>query len=87
MYFVAKMLSVGLSILLYAMLARAILPFFVNPEENKFYFFLLVITEPFVIPVRFIMEKLGVGQNTPIDISFMAAYLFYWLMQMIMPAV
>ena len=81
------MISITLTVLLWAMLLRAILPFFVNPEENKFYFFLLVITEPFVLPVRAILEKFGVGQNSPIDISFTVAYLFYWLIQMILPAI
>lgn len=81
------MISITLTVLLWAMLLRAILPFIVNPEENRFFFFLLVITEPFVLPVRVILEKLGIGQNTPIDMSFMVAYLFYWILQMVMPVI
>ena len=81
------MVSIGLTLLLWAMFLRALIPLFTRGQENKFTFFLFVITEPFVIPVRFIMEKLGIGQNTPIDLSFTVAYLFYWIMQMILPAV
>ena len=81
------MMSIGLSLLLWAMLLRALLPFFIKAEENRFYLFLMVVTEPFVIPVRVIMEKLGIGQNTPIDLSFMIAYFVYWLAQILLPAV
>lgn len=57
-----------------AMMLRAILSWF-PLDSNKFVDFLYTITEPFIVPIRLLFEKLGWFQNLPIDISFMVAYL------------
>jgi uncharacterized protein YggT (Ycf19 family) len=69
------------------MLLRALLPIFVNAEENKLFLFTLVITEPFVIPLRFILFKLNIGQDSPIDWSFFATYLIMSVASMLLPAI
>lgn len=85
-YIVAKVVSVGISALSLAMFLRVILQFFVA-EDNKFIIFCYAVTEPFIIPIRVIMEKLNVGQNSPIDIPFFVAYIFITILQMLLPIV
>ena len=68
---VVVLLLLGVQI---AMMLRAILSWF-PMDSNKFVDFLYVITEPFIVPIRLLFEKLGWFQNLPIDISFMVSYL------------
>lgn len=63
-----------LSVLQFAMLLRAILSWFVM-GGGKFISFLYAITEPFIVPVRALFEKMNWLQNSPIDFSFMVTYL------------
>ena len=69
------------------MLVRMILPFFVNPEENKIYLLTCYISEPFIAPVRAVMARLGVGQNSPIDWSFFATYIILWMLDLVLPVI
>lgn len=87
LYIIAKFISIIISVEIYAMMARALLPLFINPEESRLYLFVTAITEPFVIPVRFILYKFNIGQNSPIDISFMLSYLLLFLIQLFLPTI
>jgi uncharacterized protein YggT (Ycf19 family) len=49
--------------------------------------FLVCVTEPFIMPVRFIMAKFNILQNSPIDWSFTFAYLLIIFLRFILPAV
>lgn len=64
-----------ISVLELCMLLRAILSWFPIKEDNPFLLFIHMVTEPIVIPVRALFEKMGWFQNSPIDISFFVAYL------------
>ena len=57
-----------------AMMVRAILSWFIM-DGGKFMNFLYAITEPFIHPVRLLLQKLNILQNTPIDFSFLITYL------------
>lgn len=85
-YIFAQVVSLGLSALSLAMFLRVILQFFVA-EDNKFLIFCYAVTEPFIIPIRVIMEKMNVGQNSPIDIPFFVAYIILTLLQMFLPMI
>ena len=67
-------MCVILSVLQIAMLIRAVMSWFPT-ESNKFENFLYIITEPLIIPVRKLFEKLNWFQGLPIDISFFVTYL------------
>lgn len=69
------------------MLVRMILPLFTNPEENKIYLLTCYISEPFIAPVRAVMARLGVGQNSPIDWSFFATYIILWVLDLVLPVI
>ena len=76
-----------LGVTYYAMLARVFLPFFVNPEESKIYALCAVLTEPVIIPFRFVMMKLNILQDTPIDWSFFIATIGLTILRSLLPAI
>lgn len=65
--------------LLYAMqflmFGRAIFTWFSPDEDNKIAQFLFFVTEPFVYPLRKLLQKFDLFNNMPIDMSFMFAML------------
>ena len=70
---------VVLSALQLAMLIRAIMSWFPT-ESNKFENFLYMITEPLIMPIRKLFEKLNWFQGLPVDISFFVTYLLLSLL-------
>ncbi len=86
-YILAKTVSLTLSVVSIAMLVRMVLPWFVDPMENKIYYISAVMTEPFIVPVRAIMVKLDIGQNSPVDWAFSITYLIIILLRNLLPAI
>lgn len=72
-----------LSAIQLAMLVRAILSWF-PMNSSKFTDFLYGITEPFIYPIRKLFAKMNWFQNSPLDVSFMVAYLLLWVLLMIL---
>jgi hypothetical protein len=64
-----------------------LLPLFVNPMDSRLYAISCYVSETFVLPVRFVMAKLHIGQNTPIDVAFIVAYLIVWVLELILPVI
>ena len=88
LYIFAKTVALLLSAISFAMLVRVILPLFVTePESNKLYVFVFVLTELFLTPVRFILTKLGIGNDSPFDMSFIIGYLLLIVIQSALPAI
>ena len=77
---VADVVVLLLSAIQLAMLIRAILSWF-PMDSNKFVDFLYGITEPFIIPIRLLFQKMNWFQNIPIDMSFMFTYLLLGIVQ------
>ena len=69
------------------MLARALMSFFMMGEESKLSLVLYYFTEPFVLPVRKLFEKLGLFQGTPMDVSFFFATLLIGMVQALLAAI
>ena len=86
-FIIAKTISIILDIAYFGMLARMLLPLFLNVEESRLYAIAFAVTEPFVAPVRFIMFKLNIGQNSPVDWSFFVASLLIYVLKMLLPAI
>lgn len=76
-----------LSVLLFAMLARALMSFFMMGEENKLSMLLYYFTEPFIIPVRKMFEKMGLFQGTPMDVSFFFTTLLIGMVQVLLASI
>ena len=57
-----------------AMFVRAIMSWFPF-GEGKFSDFLYALTEPLILPVRLLFNKMGWGTDLPIDIPFFITFL------------
>lgn len=91
-YITAKVISIFLSAVSFAMLVRVILQLVsmltsFNAEENKFYTFCFAITEIFVTPIRYLCERFNLFTNTPIDAPFFIAYLLISILQSFLPII
>ena len=82
---IGRTLSVWLGAASYAMIARMLMPLFVNPEGSVVYKIAYAISEPVVLPVRYVMAKMGVGQNSPLDIPFTVSYFLIIIIRMFLP--
>ena len=78
-YIVLVVLARLVVALLYAMqicmFGRAIMSWFSPEEDNRLAQFLFMVTEPFVYPLRNLLNKIEFFNNMPIDMSFMVAML------------
>ncbi len=86
-YILAKSVSVAIDVISLSMMVRAFLPLFADVEESSLYMLSVAITEPFVAPIRFVMERLGIGLNTPIDMGFLASYIILCILDLLLPAI
>nr|MBE6544605.1 hypothetical protein [Oscillospiraceae bacterium] len=86
-FILAKTVSIVLDVVTFAMLARALLPFFVDPMESRAYGIACYLTEPFIAPVRGIMIRLNIGQDSPIDWAFSITYIIILLLGALLPAI
>ena len=64
-----------LSVVLFAMLGRAICSFLPIDDSVGLPAFLGLITEPIILPVRKVCEKMGIGEGLPFDIPFLITYI------------
>ncbi len=69
LYVLSAFANMVLSAVLFAMFLRVLLPLFMD-EESKIMNFLYFVTEPFIMPVRALMVKFNILQDTPIDFSY-----------------
>lgn len=76
-----------LTVLLFAMLARALMSFFMMGEESRLSMLLYYFTEPFILPVRKIFERLGLFQGTPMDVSFFFTTLLIGMVQVFLASI
>lgn len=64
-----------LSVILLAMLGRAIVSFLPIDEGAGLPAFLMLITEPVILPVRRVCQAIGLGEGLPFDIPFLITYI------------
>ena len=86
-YIIAKTVSIILGVVSFAMLVRTLLGFFVDPMESRAYEISCYFTEPFIAPVRAIMVRLNIGQDSPIDWAFSITYIIILVLRSILPAI
>lgn len=73
-YLLSSTIGLILSILMIAMFLRAVFSLF-PIGDGALGGFLIMITEPFIMPVRAVFNHLGIGNNFPLDIPFFITYL------------
>ena len=84
---IAKTISILLSLVSTAMFLRAIVSFVPAWQETRFNALLITITEPVILPVRFLMQKFNIAQNLPIDLSFTITYFLLIFIEMLLPVI
>lgn len=80
LYVLKNVTSVALMVLMAAMLVRAILSWFPGNGGGMLENFIYTLTEPFIIPVRSLLERIEWVRNAPIDISFFITFLIISLL-------
>ncbi len=70
-----------------AMFVRAILSWFMPDEEHFMARLLYAVTEPAVMPVRALLARFGVGEDSPVDISFFVTMLALLVIELFLPVV
>ncbi|MBO7304168.1 MAG: YggT family protein [Clostridia bacterium] len=83
--FFARLIRILIEAVSLAMMVRMIIPFFKNPEESRLYLFTSLLTEPFIAPVRFLMVKFNLLQDSPIDWSFTITYILLAMVSGMLP--
>ena len=83
-YFIVNLVRILLFIVQAAMLFRAILSWFFMEDDNRVMSILYAVTEPFIIPVRALFEKMGWFRNLPVDISFFVTYILLSIIGMML---
>ncbi len=76
-----------LSVLMIAMFIRAILSFLMMGEDSKLGMLMYIITEPFIMPIRILLEKINLFQGTPLDVSFFLTTLIIAIVQTVLSAI
>lgn len=71
----------------FMMFARAIMSWIVMDEETPVTRFLNAVTDPVIVPVRMLLEKVEPIRNLPIDLSFFVSFLLLVILQNILPPV
>ncbi|MBQ9796198.1 MAG: YggT family protein [Clostridia bacterium] len=80
-YFVKQTVLALLGLLDFAMLLRAILSWFDQLGESKISMFLYAITEPLILPIRRLCNKMNWFQGTPLDMPFMLTLIVILVLQ------
>ena len=83
----SKCISLLLSAVSICMLVRMIMSFFPSLEGGKVGAFVAIVTEPFIIPVRAVLYRLNIGQDSPIDWAFSLTYILIYIVQLFLPVV
>ncbi|NLW73932.1 MAG: YggT family protein [Clostridiales bacterium] len=86
-YVIITIVKIFIYVLQLAMLLRAVMSWIPDMQENKFSDFLYTVTEPVVIPVRMLFEKMNWFQNVPLDVFFIVAYLLLAILSAILGAI
>lgn len=87
MVLTVNLVDLILSAVLFAMLIRAVLSLLMMGEESKFAMLLYMFTEPFILPVRRILERFGWFQGSPLDVSFFLTTVLLAMLQTLLAAI
>ena len=81
-YVVASTVRIILAVLQFLMLARAIISWLPIEEDNPIVSFLYAVTEPVIMPVRTVLNRLGLFEGMPIDMSFFITFILLSVLEM-----
>jgi len=82
LYVVAATVRFLLAAIQFLMLARAIISWLPFEEDHPLVTFLVAVTEPVIMPVRAVIERLGLFEGMPIDMSFLITFMLLSILEM-----
>lgn len=82
LYVLQSFTRIVLSVVYFSLLIRVLLSWLMD-EESKIENFAIFITEPFIMPVRALMVKFNILQDSPIDFSTWFTSIILMLLLMI----
>ena len=85
-YMIARLVSALLTLLELAMFIRAVLSWIPTLGDSAFGDFIYTVTEPVIAPIRALADRFGWFRNSPIDFSFLIAYLLLFALQSMVSA-
>lgn len=74
-YILMELVVILLYVLQFCMFGRALMSWFSPDDSNGIARFLTAVTEPFVHPIRQLLNKFDLFSGIPIDMSFMVAFI------------
>lgn len=83
-YVIIRLAISLIGILQLAMFVRAILSWIPGADENRFGDFLYALTEPFIVPVRAILDRIPFFQGFPLDMSFFFTFILLSILSTIL---
>lgn len=86
-YILAKCVRIILDVISLSMMIRMLLPIFADVEDNRLYMLSVAVTEPLIIPVRIVLDMLGIGENTPLDMGFLTTYFLLAIIDLFLPII
>ena len=86
-YILAKCVRIILDVISLSMMIRMLLPIFADVEDNHLYMLSVTVTEPLIIPVRIVLDMLGIGENTPLDMGFLTTYFLLAIIDLFLPII
>ena len=81
LYMAARLVSLLLWVLEIAMILRAVASWIPSLDGMKWMDVVYMLTEPLVVPVRALFERFSLFRNSPIDFSFVIAFLLLGMVQ------
>lgn len=85
LYILARVAQLFLGFAEIAMLLRAILSWFIQDEDSKLMFFLMLVTEPLILPIRVICSRIRALDNMVFDIPFLITVLLLSFLNAALP--
>lgn len=82
LYVVSQVAYLATVILSFMIMLRAIMSWFIADEDNRLYNFLIAATEPFIIPIRSILDRFEVFRQLPVDMSMFFTMLILSIIQL-----
>ena len=86
-YVLANLAYYLLSAIELLLFLRAILSWFLNEEDNRFMYVIVLMTEPILIPFRLLLNRIEKNKAIPIDFSLVFAMITVMILQMILTVV
>ena len=71
-----------IGVLQFLMIIRAILSWIPMDEDNRIDAFLYAVTEPVIMPVRALLDRFGLFEGMPIDMSFFITFVLLSIIKM-----